>query len=175
MSFQRPFDPELLDIIENLDSGPWVGVVWRQVFEGTPPTRPNQRGARWNPPDVEALYGSLDAATAAAEIDHLISVQPTPIKKPRVTVKLEVSLSRLVDLSDEDIMEQVGVSLATIRSNGVEECRLVGSAIAWLGYEAVLVPSARADGLNLVVFVNNLDPDNSVETVEEIPYPEPPD
>lgn len=170
MSFQRPFDPEFLNSIEALNLRPWHGVVWRQVFEGTPPTRPNQRGGRWNPPDVEALYCSLAAETAAAEIDHLISVQPVPIRKPRITFKLEVKLSRLVDLSAEEALERVGTPMAIIRSNGVEECRLVGSALAWLGNEAVLVPSARTDALNMVVFVNNLDPDNSVEVVEEIPY-----
>jgi RES domain-containing protein len=170
MPFQRPFDPELLDAIEELGTKPWNGVVWRQVFEGTPPTRPNQRGGRWNPPDVEALYCSLDAETAAAEIDHLISVQPVPIRKPRVTFELEVTLSRIVDLSDESNLDRVGAPIGTIRSNGVDECQLVGAAIAWLGYEAVLVPSARSNTLNLVVFVNNVEPDNSVDVIQSIPH-----
>lgn len=166
MPSKRPFDPKLLDTLEELGTRPWNGVAWRQVFEGTPPTRPNQRGGRWNPLGVEALYCSLDADTAAAEIDYLISVQSVPIRKPRVTFKLEVSLSRLVDLSKESDLELVGAPITTIRSNGIDECRLVGAAIAWLGYEGVLVPSARSNTSNLVVFLNNLEPDNSVDIIE---------
>jgi hypothetical protein len=30
----------------------------------------------------------------------------------------------------------------------------VGGAIAWLGRDGLLVPSARADGVNLVIFPN---------------------
>ena len=70
------FDPHLLDALEASTLEAVRGMVWRQILEPTSVLRPNQRGARWNPPGTEALYCSLDPATAAAEIDHLFSVQP---------------------------------------------------------------------------------------------------
>ena len=75
MAPHRPFDPSLLDAIEE-SVVEWRGMVYRQVFEGTDVLRANIRGARWNPSEVEALYCALQSRTAAAEIDHLINRQP---------------------------------------------------------------------------------------------------
>lgn len=80
------FDPHLLDALEASTVDTVHGMVWRQILEPTSVLRPNQRGARWNPSGTEALYCSLDPATAAAEIDHLVSVQPVPITRPKATV-----------------------------------------------------------------------------------------
>lgn len=84
MAPHRPFDPSVLDAIEE-SVVEWRGKAYRQVFEGTDVLRANIRGARWNPPEVEALYCSLQSRTAAAEIDHLINRQPVPIRTPRLT------------------------------------------------------------------------------------------
>jgi len=62
----RPYDPSLLDAIEER-LVEWSGMVHRQVFEGTDVLRANVRGGRWNPPEVEAVYCSLQSRTAAAE------------------------------------------------------------------------------------------------------------
>jgi RES domain-containing protein len=169
MSSHRPFEPELLDALEDADIGPWQGTAWRQVFEGTPPLRPNQRGARWNPQDTEALYCALDPLTASAEIDYLVSLQPVPITKRRVIHELAVGLKRVADLSTDAALKTAGLSIDVINANGVDECRRIGAACAWLGFDGLLVPSARSDGTNLVVFVTNLDPDSAVEVVVEVP------
>lgn len=169
MSSHRPFGLELLDAIEGADIGPWQGTAWRQVFEGTPPLRPNQRGARWNPQDTEALYCALDPLTASAEIEYLVSRQSVPITRPRVTYELSVGLERVADLSTDAALQMVGLSIDAIRANGTDECRQIGSACAWLGFDGLLVPSARNDGTNLVVFVTNLGPDNAVEIVAQDP------
>ena len=49
MAPHRPFDPSLLDAIEE-SVVEWRGKAYRQVFEGTDVLRANIRGARWNPP-----------------------------------------------------------------------------------------------------------------------------
>lgn len=66
MPTPRPFPPALLDALEAREMSDWHATAWRHVFEGTRPLRPNERGARWNPPGTEALYCSLDADTAIA-------------------------------------------------------------------------------------------------------------
>lgn len=173
MPSHRPFEPDLLDALEDSDIGSWQGTAWRQVFEATPPLRPNQRGGRWNPPDVEALYCALDPLTASAEIDYLVSLQSVPITRPRVTHELAVGLERVADLAAGAALQATGLSISVIRANGVAECRQIGAACAWLGFEALLVPSARTEGTNLVLFVTNLGPDSVVEVVAQDP-PTPP-
>lgn len=93
----RPFDPSLLDSIEQ-SVVEWSGMAYRQMFARTDVLRANIRGARWNPPGEEAVYCSLHPRTAAAENDHLIARQPVPIRKPRVTHELSVTLARVADL-----------------------------------------------------------------------------
>lgn len=129
-----------MDAREDEDIGPWQDTVWRQVFEGTPPLRPNQRGARWNPQDTEALYCSLDPPTASAEIDYLMSLQSVPITKPRVTYGLAVALKRVADLSTDIALETVGRSTYLLNASGIDEYGRIGPACAWLGIRRALGP-----------------------------------
>lgn len=75
--------PALLDALEEAEIGCLRGSVWRQVLAPTNVLRANIRGARWNLPNTEALYCSLDPSTAAAEIDNLLMAQPVPITRQR--------------------------------------------------------------------------------------------
>lgn len=168
---ERPFSPQLLDMLESRLRHDWSGKAWRQVFEGTPPLRPNIRGSRWNPPDVEALYCSLEPETAAAEIDYLISLQPVPILRPRSTFGLDVTLSKLVDLSGSHDLADDGPLIVNLTTDDGGVSQGVGAAVAWLGYGGLLVPSARCEGTNLVIFVNNLEPDDHLEELGGRPYP----
>ena len=46
-------------------------------------------------------------------------------------------------------------------------CQAVGGAVAWLGYDGLLVPSARADGSNIVILVDALAAETHFERVAE--------
>lgn len=158
-----PFEPALLDALEAVTHNGVNGVVWRQVLAPSSVTRPNQRGGRWNPPGTEALYCSLEASTAAAEIDNLLAAQPVPITRQRYTYSIEVQLSRVADLRGEfaydyDIAEPA-------------ECARVGDAAAWLGLSGLIVPSVRADGTNMVIYVTNLASSDSIGVRDEFAYP----
>lgn len=110
--------------------------------------RANLRGARWNPPGVEALYCSLDPGTAAAEIDNLLAAQPVPITRQRLTYPLRVRLTRIVDLRPHPFAS--GFDYEHDVTNTVQ-CRTIGAAAAWLGAGGIIVPSVRAGGDNLVI------------------------
>jgi RES domain-containing protein len=168
---ERPFSPELLDALESKVRLDWSGRVWRQVFDGTPPLRPNVRGSRWNPPDVEALYCSLEPETTAAEIAYLISLQPVPIRRSRVTFALDVALAKLVDLSDSLGSSNDGPLDMNLMNDDSGVSQDVGAAVAWFGYGGLLVPSMRCEGTNLVIFVNNLEPDDVVQELGGHGYP----
>ena len=48
--------------------------------------------------------------------------------------------------------------------------QLVGGAVAWLECAGLLIPSARDDGDNLVIFVNRMGPADTVDPVSEETY-----
>lgn len=161
------FDPEFLDFLEARAVDHWEGVVWRQVIGSSDPLRPNQRGARWNPPGLEALYCSLAEDTASAEIDFLISLQPVPIRKSRISIELEVNLTRVIDLRDASGLDAFGIERADFAGETHQVTRPIGRAVAWLGCAGLLVPSARHPGSNLVIFTNEMDPSDGIEVLSK--------
>ena len=113
--------------------------------------RPNVRGARWNLPGVAALYASLSRATALAEADHQIALQPVRPRIARHLHELDVRLSRVADLTDPAVLERFGVTIEHLAELDFTPSQEVGAALAAAGYDGMLVPSARADGVNLVI------------------------
>lgn len=157
------YEEALLNALEDRGSIAFSGAVFRYTFAGQPPLRPNVRGARWNPPDVAALYMSLEEQTARAEIDYLVASQPIPPSAGLLLARIEVTLERVVDLRDPVILEaSFRLDLASLPDDlsGYPPCQEVGGAAAFLGRSGVLVPSMRRSGAtNLVIFTTNLRPD----------------
>jgi RES domain-containing protein len=46
-----------------------------------PPDRENIQGARWNPPDVAAIYACFEPAVCIAEVEYNLARQPRPVKR----------------------------------------------------------------------------------------------
>ena len=145
-------------------------MAYRQVFAGTDVLRANIRGARWNPPGEEAVYCSLHSRTAAAEIENLIARQPVPIRRPRVTHELSVTLARVADLRDPGVLESCDIAHDLLMGDDLSTPQLVGGAVAWLECAGLLIPSARCAGDNLVIFVNRMGPADVVDPVSEEVY-----
>jgi RES domain-containing protein len=159
-------DPALLDALERLDPRTSSARVFRHLLGSTPPERPNIRGARWNPPGIAALYTSTTSATAQAEGDHLISVQPIAPRATRVIYEIQVSLASVLDLTDTGVLRTIGLTAAEISSDDWTPCQRVGGAAAWLEHDGLLVPSARArGGTNLVVLMANMSPEAEIQTL----------
>lgn len=141
------------------------------MFNEYNPTRPNTRGARWNPPDVAAIYTSLDRETAIAEGDHAMAIQPIRPRVSRQLYKVRVTLDSVVDLSDRKALVPLGVSEEELTSSDHSSCQAIGGAAYWLGRDGLLVPSARAPGTNLVVFADRMNVDAAIEILsrEDLP------
>ncbi len=152
------FDPDLLDALEACEIDRVAGTVWRQVLDPSSVLTSNLRGSRWNPPNVEALYVSLESETAAAEIQHLIDAQSVPIRRQRATYSLDIQVGRVADLRADPIGERFVFDLDT---SDAAACATVGAAASWLGLGGLLVPSLRSSGSNMVIFVANMDPDDN--------------
>jgi RES domain-containing protein len=153
-------DPTLLDVLERLDATAWQGRVFRHVFGAAVPELANVRGARWNPPGIAALYTSLTAATAEAEGDHLISLQPVPPRTTRAIYEIELEIKSLLDLRAAGRLDSLGIDEARLGADDMGPCQAIGGAVKWLGHDGLLVPSARDDGANLVLFTSNRSPDS---------------
>jgi RES domain-containing protein len=149
-------DPALLDALERLDTENWQGRVFRHMLGSASPELANVRGARWNPPGTSALYTSLAEATAKAEGDHLIAMQPVPPRAPRTIYELEIAVANLLDLTDAARLAAIGIAEGDLGSIPWEPCQRVGGAVAWLGHDGMLIPSVRGSGgSNLVIFTAN--------------------
>jgi RES domain-containing protein len=159
------YDPNLLDALESLPSTTWQGRAWRHMFNDYRPDRVNTSGARWNPPGVGAVYTALTRTTALAEGQHAIDVQPRRTYARRVLYEVEFTVDHLVELTEPDALDAVGLTLANITSDDMTACQLVGGAAAWLGRGGLKVPSARDAGHNLVVLVGPAGPDIDIMTV----------
>ncbi len=134
-------------------------------------------GGRWNPPGIRANYGSLTPETAMAETlasarYHGFAVHTA---MPRVFVAMEASLSRILDLSDPQVLRTAKVSTGSLvkvdwrtemDSGKTPITQAIGKLAAFHQLEALLVPSAAALGqLNLVTFVDNLQPGSQLEVL----------
>src|SRR5436190_17958259 len=62
------------------------------MFGAHPPDQENTRGARWNPPNVAAIYLSCQRYGAIAEGDHAIAAQPLRPWARRFLYAVELSL-----------------------------------------------------------------------------------
>jgi RES domain-containing protein len=159
------YDPALLDAIEGLGAGEFDAVVWRHMFKAYDPARANTRGARWNPAGVAAVYASLERDTAVAEAEYAISSQPVRPRASRSLYRIRIGLERVVDLSDRSTLASLGVGASELEDMDQNPCRAIGGAAHWLDRDGLLVPSARADGTNLVVFPDRSNVDAPFEVL----------
>jgi RES domain-containing protein len=162
-----PFDPSFLDALEKWTIENWEGVVWRVTIGDTPVLRTNTGGARWNPPEVEVLYSSLNRDAAIAEVEFRLNQQPIPVRTVRRVSRLRVKLARVIDLSTAEAAESIGHTLSELAADDLTIAQRIGAAIEWLEIGGLLVPSARFIATNLVVYMKNFTPPSDLLDVEE--------
>jgi RES domain-containing protein len=148
------FGQKTLELLEKIRDAPFEKTVFRHMFGDFSPERENTNGARWNPKDTPAVYTSLKREVAIAEADYYIAMQPLRPRAKRKIYKISVSLSSVLDLSDWQTLETFGLNKKTFDSVDHAPCQAIGGAVEWLGHDGLLVPSARAEGANLVIFPN---------------------
>ena len=159
-------DPNLLDAIESLGAETLDDVVvWRHMFNDNPPELSNTRGARWNPPGLAAIYTSADRDTAIAEGQHAIDSQPLRPKARRYVYELRVSASNALRITEAEF-PALGLDPDDLESADFTSCQRIAAHAAFLDYDALIVPSARANGSNIVIFVNELPAEATFERID---------
>ncbi len=91
---------------------------------------------------------------------HLVDDAGVPERfvRPRLAYTVPVSVTRILDLTDPDTAEAVGLSVDHLSSKvgDYDACQDVAAAARALGLHGVLAPSAEGDGTTLALFIEVL-------------------
>ena len=71
---------------------------------------------------------------------------------------MQVRELEVLDLTQEAVRDQVGLSLHDVIGDSHDPCRALGHAAHYLKIQGIVAPSARADGLVIAVFEDQVDP-----------------
>jgi RES domain-containing protein len=163
---RRPRDLELLDKIDALPRTPYEGTVWRIVREGRDPLQGYPAAARWDPGTFDVIYTSLAREGSLAEIHFHLSRQPVfPSKLVSVLHRISLRTRHALQLVDLSAVEALGMPRDRYGELDYERTQAIGDAAYFLGFDGLLVPSARWDCQNMIVFTDQLASKNM--TVEE--------
>jgi len=166
MSVPRPPRPKaLLDAIEAETPVGFSGQVWRVVTDGFEPLRPSRAGGRWDDGSFDVLYTSASRDGALAESwFHAAKGQPIiPSKIAKRLYQIKADLHRVLDLSSKGKLASFGVNMAAYGRlsymQRVEEypaLQQIGEVAFFHEYQAVIVPSARWPGSNVVIITEHV-------------------
>lgn len=161
-------DNQLIDAIEAIEPLTYSGHVWRVVREGRDPTRCSASGGRWDDGTFDVLYTSEARAGAISEMKfHLMRGQPVmPSLVTYRLYELEVKLGRALKLLDLATLSMIGLDInrygqLSYEERGAEYPRSqdIGEVAHFLDYDGLVVPSARYECLNVVVFCDRVPPE----------------
>ncbi|MBV9391722.1 MAG: RES family NAD+ phosphorylase [Verrucomicrobia bacterium] len=159
---RRIRDPVLLDAVDACLRESFDGVVWRIVREGRDPLLASRAGGRWFFPDTfDVLYASFEADGAKAEVFFHLNQQPVfPSKLVSKLYRLEVRTKKTLRFADIRALQPLGIDLNRFADVLYSPTQAIGDAAFFLGCDGIIVPSARWDCLNLVLFTEHLEPGN---------------
>lgn len=112
-------------------------------------------GGRFNPPDsFPVLYLCLTRACAVAELERLGQRNIIGLEGflPRVLYEYDVSLERVLDLTNPAVLDDIGVRPPILTADDWSLCQTIGEAAHAAGFQAIRSPSATGVDEVLVVF-----------------------
>ena len=157
---RRARDHHLLDALGNLEPEPFEGRVWRAVRDGRRPLEGSSARGRWSPGHFDVVYTSLDPDGARAELYFHLTRQPVfPSRLRYWLYELNVKTKETLRLANTEALLGLGVEEARYREVLYDLTQAISDAAQFMGFDGLIVPSARWDCLNLVLFVDSLDLD----------------
>jgi RES domain len=137
---------------------PFSGEVFRATRQSLEPLASSQSAGRWMPASVTSvLYTSFERDGALAEVVyHWAQMSPVPTK-PALVSRLGVRTHQTLKLL-RTTLQQLGVpdkgeEYSTPLYNRTQE---IGAAVHFLGCDGLIVPSARWQCDNLVLFTDGI-------------------
>ncbi len=160
---RRARDLTLLDQIDALPPSVFTGAVWRLVREGRNPLQGGPSMSRWCNGEFDVLYTSLEHDGAIAELHALLDLQAVfPSKIVFRVHQLKVSVQQALDLTDFSALSKLGVDISRYQDRNYSAMQSIGDAAYFLGFDVLLVPSARWPCANAVLFTDRIEPANLV-------------
>lgn len=158
---RRARDLELLDILDAHKGVAFEGDVWRIVREERDVLQGFPAAARWDPGTFDVIYTSVEREGALAETYFHLTRQPIfPSKIRSILHRVSVKTTRTLKIADLEALERLGVSRDTFATLTYTRTQEIGDAAKFLGFDGILAPSARWSCQNLVLFVDQLAPDD---------------
>ncbi len=165
----KPRDLDLIDTLESFERVRFEGSVWRVVREGKNPVVGQRSGGRWDPGEFDVLYTSLEAKGAIAEIDFVLSSLPVRPSKVRFVLReIAVRANKVLEFIDIERLSDLGVDMSSFARIDYQRTQEIGDAAYFLDSEGFLVPNARWQCNNLVLFTDRLTPDD-LEFLKSLP------
>jgi len=154
-----PIDPER---VAAAPLSPLTGQAWRQLGpRHLPLSGEGARlyGGRFNPSEsFPVLYLCRSRPCAAAELARMGERQAIGIEAllPRRLFRYEVSLFRVLDLTDEVTLRALDIDQDVLMGSSWSTCQDIGSMAHSLNIQAINSPSATGVGEVLAVFNENV-------------------
>lgn len=166
------YDQDLVDRLSFLPIERFEGEVFRATGTSTDPLAFTGNGGRWAPVardglDVRVLYTSLDRDGALAEVvSYLVQLTPLPISRPLKVSRLRISTSKTLRLAQLDL-EGLDVDMARYGERDYEKTQAIGAALAFLGNDGLVAPSARRFCDNLMIYQANHLLSEQLEVIDD--------
>ncbi len=164
-------DHSLLDLVDSFEREPFSQSVWRVVRENRDPLQGGRSPSRWCIGTFDVVYTSLERDGALAEVYELLSSQPVwPSKIKTFVHRIAIQAQNILRLPDLDALEKLGVDIAKYREREYSRTQEIADAAYFLGFSGLIVPNARWQCCNLVVFTERVPPaDIQIEESERHP------
>lgn len=158
-------DNRLIDALEAIEPVQFEGNVWRLVRDGRDPLQCSASGGRWDDGSFDVLYTSMTEVGALEEMRfHLMRGQPVmPSKVKYRMFELGLTLERALRFLDLEALGSVGLKTETFGRLSYEQkndeyprTQEIGEVAHFLDFDGLIVPSARSDAKNVVVFCDKV-------------------
>jgi RES domain-containing protein len=168
-------DPELVKALDAIGPVPWSGRVLRHHaprYGALDGEGARANGGRWNPPDsFPVVYTALDRETVDRELARLARRAALPVDAllPRRLATIEVTLTRVLDLTDAPTRRRLGIGKTELEADDWAGTQAIGQAAHDAGFEAILAPGAEG-GTTLAILRDGLGSGSAVRRVGDVAY-----
>ncbi|MGH6767524.1 MAG: RES family NAD+ phosphorylase [Xanthobacteraceae bacterium] len=168
----RVHDRTILDALEGRKAEALDATVWRVVRHGRDPLQAALAGGRWNATgEFDVLYTSLAREGALAEVGYRLSLEPVwPSRIAHDIHALKARAERALRIDTLDRLAALGVNVARYESFDYAATQAIAAASHFLEFDALIVPSARYEGANVVLFPERLRRAPKVTKTERVDW-----
>jgi len=166
---------DLRDRLKNISPISFSGIYFHGFRKDIPALNTENykyTNGRWHlKGEFGGLYSGENQKVCQEEIRRVYGGK-TPAKEYRI-VKLQISLSKVLDLTNPDNLKKLNIKKEQLISGKgqVSETAVIPNSIAksahGLGYEAIIAPSTTGLGKSIVLYQDNFKSNSSVKILSD--------